>query len=127
MASVNDRAYIYVNQKFVGLIERQDCSVSVLVEAKEGDILDILVENMGRINYGGQMTDRKGILSDVYLDDEVLEGWTMYRLAMKDLSVLKWKEVLLSIAVISLLKRRLTPSSTLRDGTRVMSTSTTST
>lgn len=89
---VHDRAYIYVNQKYMGLIERQDCSVTVLVEAKEGDVLDILVENMGRLNYGGQMTDPKGLLGNVYLDEEVLVNWSMSRLGMKDLSQLKWKE-----------------------------------
>lgn len=89
---VHDRAYVFVNQQYVGLIERQDVSVRVMVEAKDGDVLDILVENMGRLNYGGEMTDPKGILGKIYLDEEELTNWIMYRLGMKDLSQLKWKE-----------------------------------
>ena len=89
---VHDRAYVYVNQKYFGLIERQDVSVEVEIEAKEGDVLDILMESLGRLNYGGSMTDPKGILGEVYLNGEVLVNWTMYRLGMKDLSQLRWEE-----------------------------------
>ena len=89
---VHDRAYIYVNQKYFGLIERQDVSVEVEIDAKEGDVLDILMESLGRLNYGGSMTDPKGILGEVYLNGEVLINWTMYRLGMKDLSQLHWEE-----------------------------------
>lgn len=90
--NVHDRAYIYVNDQYMGLIERKDCSVRVDIKAEEGDVLNVLVENMGRLNYGGQMTDPKGILGDVYIDNEVLTNWEMFRLGMKDLSDLKWRE-----------------------------------
>lgn len=89
---VHDRAYVYVNQRYFGLIERANVAATVEIEAKEGDSLDILLESLGRLNYGGQMKDPKGILGDVYLDDEVLLHWTMYRLGMKDLSHLQWVE-----------------------------------
>lgn len=87
---VHDRAYVYVNQEYYGLIERQDVSVTVEIKAKEGDVLDILMESLGRLNYGGSMTDPKGILGDVYLDDEVLLNWTMYRVNMRLPSELRW-------------------------------------
>ena len=90
VTDVHDRAYVYVNQKYFGLIERQDVSQTVKVEAREGDVLNILVENMGRLNYGGSMTDPKGLLGDVTLDGAVLGKWTMYRLGMKDLHELSW-------------------------------------
>ena len=87
---IHDRAYVYVNQKYYGLIERQNVSVTVEIEAEEGDMLDILVESLGRLNYGGSMTDRKGILGDVYLDENVLMNWTMYRLNMRLSTTLRW-------------------------------------
>ncbi|CAA0821140.1 Beta-galactosidase 17 [Striga hermonthica] len=37
--------------------------------------LFILVENMGRLNYGPYIFDRKGILSSVYLDEQPLYKW----------------------------------------------------
>ncbi len=43
--------------------------------------LDILVENLGRINYGKLMTEsRKGITGAVVLAGEELKGWNMYPL-----------------------------------------------
>ncbi|CAK9179959.1 unnamed protein product [Ilex paraguariensis] len=37
----------------------------------------VLVENMGRVNYGPYMFDRKGILSSVYVDGKPLREWKM--------------------------------------------------
>ena len=91
VATVHDRAYVFLDQAFLGLIERANCSVTV--EVPGSGVLDILVESMGRLNYGAQMTDRKGILGDVTLNGGVLQGWEMMRLGMKDLSNVQWKPV----------------------------------
>lgn len=41
--------------------------------------LDLLVENLGRINYGNQLTEnRKGIVGDVTFGGDTLHGWEMY-------------------------------------------------
>ena len=42
------------------------------------------MEGMGRINYGHQMTDRKGIKGNVSLDGAVLQGWEMVRLPLDE-------------------------------------------
>ena len=42
--------------------------------------LDILVENMGRINYGPHLQDPKGILGSVTLGEMTLENWHMFPL-----------------------------------------------
>ncbi|HEY0175649.1 MAG TPA: beta-galactosidase, partial [Pedobacter sp.] len=48
-------------------------------------ILDILVENNGRINYGPYLTDnRQGITQEVSLNGTVLKDWKMYRLPFED-------------------------------------------
>ncbi len=53
--------------------------------------LDILVENMGRVNFGPNMvTDRKGITEKVSLGGEELTGWEIYPLPLTDLSRLKF-------------------------------------
>jgi beta-galactosidase len=42
-------------------------------------VLDILVENNGRINYGPYLTDnRQGITDKVTLNGQELLGWKMY-------------------------------------------------
>lgn len=42
--------------------------------------MDILVENMGRINYGPHLQDPKGILGNVTLGEVELMNWKMYPL-----------------------------------------------
>ena len=52
--------------------------------------LDILVENGGRINYGGRLPDnRKGITESVTLGDRELTGWEMYKLPFDNVPTLK--------------------------------------
>lgn len=52
------------------------------IKVEAGATLDILVENMGRINYGPHLQDPKGILGDVTLDNVVLRNWMMYPLQL---------------------------------------------
>jgi beta-galactosidase len=56
--------------------------------------LDILVEQMGRINFGPEMADRKGLIAPVKLGGEVLKGWEIFNLPLDDkmLAGLKFKE-----------------------------------
>ena len=54
------------------------------IEVKEGATLDILVENMGRVNYGPHLQDPKGILGNVTLNGAVLRNWTIYPLHLDD-------------------------------------------
>jgi beta-galactosidase len=50
-----------------------------------GEPLDILVEAMGRINFGPQLvSDRKGIAGKVTLNGEVLKEWEHYSLPLAD-------------------------------------------
>jgi beta-galactosidase len=57
----------------------------VEVELKPGEPLDILVEAMGRINFGPLLvSDRKGIAGRVTLNGEELKDWEHYSLPMAD-------------------------------------------
>ena len=46
--------------------------------------LDILVEPMGRVNFGPEMADRKGLIAPVKLGGEVLKGWEVFNLPLDD-------------------------------------------
>ncbi len=51
--------------------------------------LDILTENMGRVNYGHKFlaeTQRKGIRTGVCVDLHFATGWDMYPLPLEDIS-----------------------------------------
>lgn len=76
---VHDRAYVSIDGVAVGILERYK-TITMNVTGHAGSQLDILVENMGRINYGGGLKDFKGLVSNMTLGGNVLTGWTMYSL-----------------------------------------------
>ncbi len=93
LQEVRDRAHIFVDGKFKGVQYRNDKEASVKFGVpKEGVKLDILVENMGRINYGPYLKDAKGITEGVRLGQQFLYGWTAYTLSMDDVSNLPLKD-----------------------------------
>lgn len=93
---VCDRAQVFlscssknksVRPTSVGIIERWSNRRLNLPNTRcDSNTLYILVENMGRINYGRYLFDRKGILSSVYLDNSVLHGWKMIPIPFNNLN-----------------------------------------
>lgn len=91
LQEVRDRALVYVDGEFKGVIERSQTPQSLAIEVPaEGARLDILVENMGRINYGPYLRDRKGITEGVRLGFQFLFNWTIRPIPLEDLSKLAW-------------------------------------
>ncbi|XP_054896968.1 beta-galactosidase [Poeciliopsis prolifica] len=80
---VHDRAYVSVDGVAVGVLERNKV-LSVNVTGKAGSQVDVLVENMGRTNYGKDINDFKGLVSNLYLGKKNLTGWTMYSLSIDE-------------------------------------------
>uniref|UniRef100_G3NRC3 Galactosidase, beta 1-like n=1 Tax=Gasterosteus aculeatus aculeatus TaxID=481459 RepID=G3NRC3_GASAC len=76
---VHDRAYVSVNGVFRGLLER-DTVLVMNVTGQQGDTMDILVENMGRVNFGSKINDHKGLVSNLFLGKDVLTDWKIYSL-----------------------------------------------
>lgn len=96
---VYDRFHIYFNGIERGIIERNDEKQYLEVDGwlEEGGVLEILVENQGRVNFGPDMLygDRKGICGYVYIQDrvgvrQVLSDWEIYTLPMRELERLKY-------------------------------------
>ena len=68
----HDFALVYVDGKYIGKIDRVKNEKSiVLPPVKKGQVLNILVEAMGRINFGRAIKDFKGITQEVFLQAEV--------------------------------------------------------
>lgn len=90
---LRDYAIIYINGKPVVTLDRRLHQDSVLLpQIAANSVLDILVENNGRINYGPYLTDnRKGIIQPVRLGNTRLTNWKMYRLPVSDTKGLMFK------------------------------------
>ena len=103
--AVHDRAVVYVDGEFKGIYERtrRDDKIRIPLEKGEKKKLDILCENMGRVNYGTHMPDRKG-LRGIRFGGQYHFGWDMYPLPMKDLSAVPFKEEKGDVKVASFLR-----------------------
>lgn len=80
---IADRAMVYIDGEYIGTLMRDsDNNPDITFTVKEGGSeLTILVENMGRINYGYEMYDRKGILGAVHVNIENPDGSFLYNYA----------------------------------------------
>lgn len=75
---LKDRAYVYVDRVFQGILSRAEQIDSLSIVAKRNSELQILVENQGRVGFGSATGETKGI-SSVYIANEKLEGdWLHY-------------------------------------------------
>lgn len=83
---VHDRAMIYINGKYIDTLYRGDGKNVLKVDfPMEENTLEILVENLGRINYGPYLMDRKGITENVRLDYQFQFDWTIYPLPLDNI------------------------------------------
>ena len=68
----HDYAQVFINDQYIGKIDRVRNERSLAIPpVKKGDVLTILVEGMGRINFGRAIKDFKGIVGDVVFAAEV--------------------------------------------------------
>jgi beta-galactosidase len=82
LKGLRDYAVVYVNGKKVAVLNRVSKEYSTAIDIPFNGTLDILVENMGRINYGSEIVhNNKGIISPVLINDvEITGNWNMYKL-----------------------------------------------
>jgi len=85
ITELHDYATVYVDGKYVGTLDRSKKETTIEIPKTEppAQMLDILVEGMGRINYGQHMIDRKGITDRVTLNGMTLMGWEVFTLPME--------------------------------------------
>ena len=78
----HDFAQVFIDGKRIGKIDRVKNEKSIsLPPVKKGQRLTILLEAMGRINFGRAIKDFKGITKDVTLESEIDEGQVKVTLA----------------------------------------------
>ncbi|MEK4508359.1 beta-galactosidase [Paenibacillus anaericanus] len=90
LQEVRDRALVFANGTFAGTVERWDPRGIPMEVPAEGLQIDILVENMGRVNYGPQLRDPKGITCGVRLGYQFLHDWNIRSLPLTDLNGLSF-------------------------------------
>jgi beta-galactosidase len=88
---MSDYALVYQGDNKLAELDRRFGQNAADVDLAPAQPLDILVENMGRINYGPHMVnDRKGITERVTLNGQELKGWEIYCLPLANLARLQF-------------------------------------
>ncbi len=81
--AIRDRGYIYVNGRFITKTYINDTDKMVTLDFPEKEnTLDILVENMGRANYGEHLTDQKGLVKNLWLGEQYFFHWEMFKVEL---------------------------------------------
>ncbi len=90
---LNDRAWIFADSKFIGIkyINDKDNKIELAVPA-EGIHLDILVENMGRTNYGTNLKNAKGITKGIGFGNNFVYHWDVRPLPFDDISKVSFED-----------------------------------
>ncbi|MEU1177592.1 beta-galactosidase [Streptomyces sp. NPDC005820] len=82
---VGDRAQVFVDGAPAGILERERYDETLPLHIpRPGARLDVLVENMGRVNYGPRIGVPKGLLGPVTFNGEALRGWDCHPLPVDD-------------------------------------------
>jgi beta-galactosidase len=92
LGAVRDYAHVLADGTTIATLDRRRNENATEIDLKQGGTLDVLVENMGRVNFGPNLADeRKGLTRQVSLAGKPLLDWDVYTLPMKDLSGLRFK------------------------------------
>jgi beta-galactosidase len=92
---VRDYAQVYVNRTLAGTLDRRLAQDSLVIDVPAGPAdLDILVENLGRVNFNKALREeRKGITTSVTLAGRELTAWDVFPLPMSSMPMTKRQTV----------------------------------
>jgi beta-galactosidase len=84
VTDIHDYATVFLNGEYLGRLDRREGINTIdLPESNvPNPVLELLVEGMGRINYGQYLIDRKGITDRVTLDGMTLMNWKVFNLPL---------------------------------------------
>lgn len=92
LVGMDDRAQVFINENYHSTLYKEKFvskNQTLQLEKEDNNILDILVENVGRVNYGPNLlspSQRKGIKGGVMIDIHLHTGWNHYCLELNNIS-----------------------------------------
>ena len=82
---IRDRAHVFVNGLPLGVLDRQHNDRRILLPDDDKILLELFVEDEGRVNYGPRIGERKGIIGPVTLDGRPVSDWEVVALDLENL------------------------------------------
>ncbi|MGZ3752494.1 MAG: glycoside hydrolase family 35 protein, partial [Mucilaginibacter sp.] len=92
IGGLRDYAVVMINGQTVGTLDRRLNQDSLLLDLPTGKVkLDVLVENMGRINFGKYLLqNKKGITGKVLFKGDEVINWKMFKFPFDDINTIKY-------------------------------------
>ena len=86
---ITDYAQVYVNDSLVFTIDRNNpvgsIPKTITLDIPASGVLRILVENMGRVNFGRKLyANRRGVTKGILIDGKPVKGWQIGQLPMSE-------------------------------------------
>ncbi|MGC4888957.1 glycoside hydrolase family 35 protein [Micromonospora sp. DT227] len=85
VAEVRDRAQVFVDRRSRGVLSRDHGERMIGIRADDGDLVELLVEDLGRVNYGPRTGEPKGLIGPAGLDGATIDTWTVRPLRLDDI------------------------------------------
>lgn len=93
---LRDRAHVFLNGELLGIRMRDSDErwIDLPNGLKDGDVIDVFVENMGRVNHGPltYCGDKKGIVGAIMFNERILFDWEVSCFDMQDISKVEYKD-----------------------------------
>ncbi|HLK27710.1 MAG TPA: beta-galactosidase [Puia sp.] len=91
LKDLRDYALVFINGKRAGVLDRRHNDSSIGISMPKGKVtLDILVENLGRVNFGPYLLkNKKGITQKVLFNNKELKNWQMFSLPFNNVNTVK--------------------------------------
>lgn len=90
LAGLADLAQVFVDGSLIAVLRRDETTGTPLASAADRADLDILVESLGRVNFGPMLGESKGILDGVRHGRQTLHGWRALPIDLDDIGWLTW-------------------------------------
>jgi beta-galactosidase len=92
LEGLRDYAVVMINGNRVGTLDRRLKQDSIQLTLPKGQVrLDILVENLGRINFGKYLLqNKKGVTGKVSFGGAEVKHWSMYGLPFNSINTIKY-------------------------------------
>jgi beta-galactosidase len=84
---VRDRAQVFLDRRAVGVLARDHRDRALPLPEGDGvpRVLDLLVEDQGRVDYGRRIGEPKGLIGPAAVDGAPLTGWRVLPLELDDI------------------------------------------
>lgn len=95
LVETSDRAQIFHNETLVATQYQETMGEQIELYLEETNQIDVLVENLGRVNYGPRIyapSQKKGMRSGMFIDIHYHSNWEQYAIELSDIGAVDYTQ-----------------------------------